>query len=200
MSDGLTEQQATLQYRIGDNTYRLEELSWRQIKWLSDHVFKSLQLHRLDYAAVHDLLREDGPLFMAICLIAEGQTRRDHALLPFSAIQARADEFAGALTGGEVARFGPHFFRLCRPDQLAMLIPGATLQRLLADELSPSPSHLETGSSAVSSPSAAAMSPSSPASSPSGDRLIPLPTSGGVLSGTGSTAPSSDGSASSSPG
>jgi hypothetical protein len=187
-------------YRIGEAVYRLEPLSWQQNKWLADHVFRSIDVHRLDYAVVHDLLRQHGPLFMAICLLREGQTRQEHSKLPFATIAARAEEFAGELTGGEVALFGPHFFQSCRPDQLAMLIPGATLQRLVGEAARQSLAPGETGSSAASSPSAAETSPSSGSSSATGDPLIQIRTSGDASNGMPSIAPSSAGAACSSPG
>ena len=186
-------------YRIGGVTYRLEPQSWQQNKWLGEHIFTDLDMMALDYAAVHDLLREKGPLLMAITLLAEGQTRQAHAEQPFSAIQALARTFAGELTGGEVALFGPHFFRFCQPDQMALLIRGRTFQNhidALAQSLAPG----GNGSSTVSSPSPAAISPSSAPSSPSSDPLIQIHSSSDASNAGTSTAPSLAGSASSCPG
>lgn len=190
-------------YEIGGARYRLEPLSWQQNKWLAEHIFKEIDLERLDFATMWDLFREQGPLIMAISLIPEGETRAEHSRQAFDAISLRADEFAAELTGGEVATFAPHFFACCRPEQLAMLMPGKTLVQQMAraaSEAARSAAPGETMSSGASSPSAAAMSPSSMPSSPDGGRLILTPISGAASSEKPSTAPSSDGSGSSSPG
>lgn len=196
-----TEQKA---YRIGAGTYRLEPLSWQQNKWLADHVFQKIDMERLDFAAVWDLFREKGPLIMAISLVDVGLSRAEHSRRSFQSISSQADTFAAELTGAEVAEFAPHFFQQCRPDQLAMLIPGKALQRQFdaarSAEASPSPAPGGTGSSAASSASAAAMSPSSAPSLPTGGLLSPSPISGDVSSETPSTAPSLAGSASTFPG
>lgn len=186
-------------YQIGGKRYRLEPLSWQQNKWLGEHIFKGLDMQTLNYAVIHDLLREKGPLFMAICLLAEGQTRLQHAKQPFAAIQSLAQEIAGELTGGEVALFGPHFFRSNQPDQMAMLVDGKTLQKHFED-LARSLAPGETGSNAASSPSVTETSPELPASSPSGDPLIQIRTSSDALSDAPSISPSLVGSASRSPG
>jgi hypothetical protein len=186
-------------YQIGGVTYRLGLLSWQQNKWLGEHIFNGLDMQALDYGAVHDLLREKGPLFMAICLLPEGQDRKAHSSQPFSVIQARAQAFAGELTGGEVALFGPHFFQANPPSQMAMLVSGKTLQRQfeqLAQSLAPG----ANGSSAASSPSPVATSPSSELSAPSSDRLIPIHSSSDVLSISPPSAASLDSAALSSPG
>lgn len=182
-------------YEIGGGAYRLEPLSWQQNKWLADHIFKDIDMQRLDYAAVHDLLREKGPLFMAICLIDVGHSRAQHSRLSFKAIMDRAEEFAGELTGGEVALFGPHFFRYCRPDQLAMLIPGKVLQaefQKLA-EAAPSLAPGATGSNTALSVSAGEMSPSSASSSLNGDQPSLLHISSGASSEMPLIVPSSVG-------
>lgn len=187
-------------YTINGVTYRLEPLSWRQTHWLGEHIFRGVDLQRLDYAVVHDLLREKGPLFMAICLIAEGQSRADHSRLPLQRIHDRAEEFAATLTGMEVALFGPHFFQSCQPGQMAMLAPGTLLQGMLFEAGAPSPVPGESGSSGASSPSVAATLPSADRSLRSGDRPSPIPTSGAASSATPWIAPSSATAASSCPG
>lgn len=187
-------------YQIGGGEYRLEPLSWQQNKWLADHIFKDIDMQRLDYATVHDLLREKGPLFMAISLIDVAHTRAEHSRLSFKAIQERAELFAGELTGGEVALFGPHFFRFCRPDQMAMLIPGKVLQaefQKLAEaaaEAQPSPAPGGSGSSGASSRSVEETLREFLRSSPSGGHPSPSPISGDVSSAMPSTAPSLAGS------
>lgn len=194
-----TEQQTEQTYHIGGVTYRLEPLSWQQNKWLGEHIFNGLDMQALDYGAVHDLLREKGPLFMAICLLPEGQDRKAHSSQPFSVIQARGQAFAGELTGGEVALFGPHFFRANPPSQMAMLVSGTVLQRQL-DQLAQSRAPGVSGSNAASLPSPAATSPSSESSAPSLDRLIPIRTSNDALSTSPPSAASSDSVALSCPG
>lgn len=190
-------------YLIGGGAYRLEPLSWQQNKWLADHIFKDIDMQRLDYATVHDLLREKGPLFMAICLIdiGSGHSRAEHSRLSFKVIQDRAELFAGELTGGEVALFGPHFFRYCRPDQMAMLIPGKVLQaefQKLAEaaqsEAPPSPAPGGSGSSGASSRSVEETLHELLSSSPSGGQPSPIPISSAASSETPSTAPSLAGS------
>lgn len=185
-------------YTIGQGRYRLEPLSWQQNKWLADHVFQNIDMERLDFAAVWDLFREKGPLIMAISLIQEGMTRSAHSRRTYDSISSQADTFAAELSGREVAEFAPHFFQQCRPDQLAMLIPGKALQRqfdaAMSAEAAPSPAPGGTGSSAASSVSAAGTSPSSAPSSPSGGLMSPSHTSGDVSSETPSTAPSLAGS------
>lgn len=194
-----TERQTGHTYQIGGVTYRLEPLSWQQNKWLGDHIFNGLDVQALDYGVVHDLLREKGPLFMAICVIPEGQDRKAHSCQPFSVIQARAQAFAGELTGGEVALFGPHFFQANPPSQMAMLVSGTVLQRQL-DQLVQSLAPGANGSSAASSPSPAATSPSSGPSSLSSDRMIPIRTSSDALSISPLSAASSDSAVLSCPG
>lgn len=179
------------QYTINGTGYRLEPLSWQQIKWLGEHIFHNLEMGNLDYAHVHDVLREKGPLMMAICLIEDGWTRGAHSRLPFADIQTRAELFACEVTGGEVALFGVHFFRSCRPDQVGLLMPGKVLQDEMrklfeqqsAGQPSPSESPGPSGSSGVSSPSAAETSPSSAPSSATGDLLNPSPISVGASNG-----------------
>jgi len=189
-------------YQIGGREYRLEPLSWQQNSWLARHVFCNIDMQRLDYATVHDLLRENGPLFMAISLIDATHTRAQHSRLSFNTIQDRAALFAAELTGGEVALFGPHFFRYCRPDQMAMLIPGKVLQaefQKLAEaapgETTQSHAPGGSGSSGASSRSAEETLREFPYSSPSGAQPSPSPISGAASSETLLTAPSLDGSA-----
>lgn len=192
------------EYVIGGGSYRLEPLSWQQNKWLADHVFKEIDLERLDFATIWDLFRAQGPLIMAISLVDVGMTRAEHSRRTWQSVSLQAEAFAAELTGAEVAAFAPHFFQCCRPDQLAILIPGKALQRQLAavrpDVDAPSPAPGADGSSGASSPSAEEMSPSSASSSPTGDRPTPSPISVAVSSGNGSTAPFLAGSGSSSPG
>lgn len=184
-------------FEIEGNEYRLEPLSWQQNKWLAEHVFKDIDLEQLDFATMWDLFRAQGPLIMAISLIDVGMTRAEHSRRSFTDIQGQAEYFAATCTGAEVAAFAPHFFQSCRPDQLAMLIPGKALQRQLAAAQqaapSPSPAPGEDGSSGVSSPSAAATSPSSPSSSANGDHGSPSLISVDASSGSMSTTPSSVG-------
>lgn len=202
MSDAVTQAGEQPVYHIGGSAYRLEPLSWQQNKWLGEHIFNGIDMHRLDYPTVHDLLREKGALFMAICLIGVGMSRAEHSRLSFAAITQRAGDFAAELTGEEVARFGIHFFRSCLTNlaQMALLTPGKALQQAASEQAAPSPVPGEPGSSAVSSRSPEEISPSSTASSPSGDRLSPIPTSGDASSERQSTEPSLAGAASGSPG
>lgn len=193
------EHQIEKTYQIGGVDYRLEPLSWQQNKWLGEHIFNGIDMQALDYAAVHDLLREKGPLFMAICLLPEGQDRLAHSSQPFSAIQARAQAFAGQLTGGEVALFGPHFFYSNRPDQMAMLVPGRVFQNHL-EALAQLAAPGANGSSAVSSPSPEATSPSSEPSASGSARLIPIRSSSDALSISPPSAASLDSAALSCPG
>ena len=118
-------------YQIGSAIYRLEPQSWKQAKWLGDTIFKDRDVQTIDYATIHDCGRAQAPLFMAIALLAEGQTREQKSKLPWSAIEALAQEFEAHLTGWEVARFCTHFFYLCRPDQMVMLMTGRRMQEEL---------------------------------------------------------------------
>lgn len=186
-------------YQIGGVRYRLEPLSWQQNKWLGEHLFGAIDMQALDYGVIHDLLREKGPLLMAICLLADGEDRRAHSMKPFSAIQERAQAFAGELTGGEVALFGPHFFRSNPPAQMAMLISGKVLQRQL-EQLARSLAPGESGSMPVSSPLPMATLPSFEPSLPSGDQPTRSRSCSVGLNDVPLTAPSSDGSACSCPG
>lgn len=179
---------------IGGANYRLEPLSWKQNKWLAEHIFKQIDLEQLDFATIWDLFREQGPLIMAITLVQEGQSRSEHARQSFESISLQAEQFAAELTGAEVAAFAPHFFHCCRPEQLAMMIPGKTLQRQFAGarsaEGAPSPAPGDSGSSAASSPSAAATLPRSTPSLPNGGPVNPSPISGAASNERPSTAPS----------
>lgn len=167
-------------FRVGEALYRLEPLSWMQNKWLGEHIFRDIDLAALDYGTIHDLLRDRGPLFMAICLIPHETTRADHSRLPWEALQKRAEDFAVTLTGEEVARFGPRFFYSNPPSQLSMLLTG---KRLMAQiNATPSPAPGDSGSSGALSPLPMATSPSSEPSPLSGDQPIPSHTSNGVLS------------------
>lgn len=186
-------------YAIDGVSYRLEPLSWQQNKWLGEHIFNGIDMQALDYAAVHDLLREKGPLFMAICLLPEGQDRAAHSSQPFGVIATRAQAFAGHLTGGEVALFGPHFFYNNRPDQMAMLVPGRVFQNHL-EALAQLSAPGANGSSGVSSPSPAETSPSSASSAPSSAPLIPIRSLNDALSISPPSAASLDSVASNCPG
>lgn len=188
-------------YQIGEGTYRMPKgLSWQQNKWLGEHVFQGIDLQRLDYGTVHDLLREKGPLLMAICLVDVAHTRAEHSRLSWAAISARADTFASELSGEEVALFGPHFFQSCQPGSMAMLMPGRQIQALVDTVSSPSSVPGADGSSAASSPSVTETLPSSTASLPSGDQQNLIPISNGASSDRSSTGPSLAGSASNSHG
>lgn len=198
-----TQTQTTDQtYSIGGSTYRLEPLSWQQHKWLGDHIFAGIDMHRLDYPTIHDLLREKGPLFMAICLIQQGMSRAAHSRQSWDAISQHAEELAAEVSGAEVATFGIHFFRAClgSPATLAMLTSGQGMQQAFDALHAPSPAPGETGSSAVSSASAAGTLPSSELSRPNGDQPSLSPISGAVSSERPSTEPSLAGSVSSSHG
>lgn len=179
-------------YEIGGVVYRLEPLSWQQHKWLADHLFQGIDMHRLDYPTIHDLLREKGPLFMAICLIQQGMSRAEHSRQSWEAISQKAELFAAEVTGAEVATFGVHFFRSClgSPATLAMLTTGQGMQQAFDALARPSPAPGGNGSSVASSVSAAATLPSSEPSLPSGDRPSLSPISGDVSSERPSTAPS----------
>lgn len=183
------------EYTIGGVSYRLLPLSWQQNKWLADYIFKDIDMHRLQYGVVHDLLRDKGALFMAICLVDVGMSRSEHSRLAWKDIAGRAETFAAELTGEEVARFGPHFFSLClgSPMQMAMLMPGKVMQLEMeraAEQGPPSAAPGATGSSAASSASAEATSPSSPSSLPIGDQATVSPISSDASSGRPSTEPS----------
>lgn len=180
-------------YTIDGVVYRLEPLSWQQNKWLAEHIFRDIDLERLDYAVIHDLLRDRGPLFMAICLLREGQTRKEQAKLPFSAIHSLAEDFAGSMTGGEVAQFGPHFFICNQPAQLAMLVKGKVLVQEIQNAGESSRPPGATMSSARSSPSLVAILPSSSRSSQTSDPTSPNSISGDALNEPRSIEPSSDG-------
>lgn len=198
--------QTDLTYTIGDGRYRLEPLSWQQNKWLAEHIFRDIDMQRLDYATVHDLLREKAPLFMAICLIDIGMSRSEHSRLSWKSISERAEMFAAELTGEEVVRFGPHFFYVCRASmaQTAMLLPGRIMQQQMeaaaAEMATQPPAPGAAGSNTVSSPSAEEMSPRSQPSSPSGGQPTASPTSSDVSNGIPSIEPSSVGSGSNSHG
>lgn len=177
---------------IDGKPYTLEPLLWQQCKWLGEHIFSGMDLTAIDYASIHDLGRDRGPLFMAICLAAPGETSRDLAKKPWAEIQARAQEFAWTVTGEEVAAFCMRFF-LCNPaPQLVMLLTGQQMRRAWAEnEAQPSRSPTGNGSSAASSPLATETSPGSPRSSPSGDPLIQIRTSSDASNDASSTEPSS---------
>ena len=180
--------------------YRMEPLSWQQNKWLGEHIFVGIDLQALDYAVIHDLLRERGPLFMAIVLLPPNLTRAQQAKQPWATIQALADSFAGELTGAEVARFGPRFFLSNPPDQMSMLLSGKVLMQAVLASAAPSAAPTDNGSSTVSSPSPTETSRSSASSLPSSDPLIQIRTSDAASSDRPSIAPSLDGSALSCPG
>lgn len=188
-------------YTIGAGSYRMPEgLSWQQNKWLGEHIFNGVDLHQLDYGTIHDLLREKGPLLMAICLIDVGMTRAQHSRLSWQTISQRAEQFAAELSGQEVALFGPHFFQSCQPASMVMLMPGRQMQaefEALAKQFRAGGSN---GSSTVSSHSATATSPSSAPSLPNGGLPSPSRISGAASSDKSSTEPSLAGAASSSPG
>jgi hypothetical protein len=186
-------------YTIAGTTYRLEPQSWKQAKWLGDTIFKDRDIRTIDYGTIHDCGRAQGPLFMAITLLAEGQTREQKSRMPWSAIEALAQEFEAQLSGWEVATFCTHFFYYCRPDQMVMLVPGKILQDEFR-KLASSPVPGQSGSSEPLSPSPMATSPSSDASVPSSDPLIQIRTSNGVSNDVPSIAPSLDFAGSNSPG
>jgi hypothetical protein len=202
MGDIVSEPQTDLAqqtYTIGGTAYRLEPQSWKQAKWLGDTIFKDRDIRTIDYGTIHDCGRAQGPLFMAIALLAEGQTREQKSVMPWSAIEALAQEFQAWLSGWEVATFCTHFFYACRPDQMVMLIPGRVLQDELL-KLASLPAPGPSGSSGPSSPSPMAMSPNSDVSAPSSDPLIQIRSSSAVLNVAPSIAPSLVSAGSNSPG
>lgn len=177
---------------IDGDVYRLEPLSWMQNKWLGEHIFKSIDLAALDYGMIHDLLREKGPLFMAICLLAPTESRAEHSRLPWTAIEQRAEEFSVSLSGEEVAKFGPRFFIFNPPQQLTLLMSGKKMAEQIGLALQ-SPAIGESGSSGALSRLPMATSPKSVLSSLSGDLPNPSPTSNAVLSDDKLTGQSSAG-------
>lgn len=188
-------------YRIGEKRYQMPDgLSWQQNKWLGEHIFKGVDLSRMDYGAFHDVLREKGPLVMAICLVEEGKTRAEHSRLSWQTISQRAEDFAAELTGQEVALFGPHFFQSCQPASMVMLMPGRQMQAEFEALAKRFHAASRAGSSTASSLSATETSPSSASFSPSGDQPSLSPISSGASSDRPSTEPSWAGAASSSPG
>lgn len=175
-------------YQIGGQRYRLEPLSWQQQQWLGEYVFKDADIAAIDYGAIHDFGRKCGPLFMAICLIREDQTRKQKSLLPMRDILTLAEEFRGELSGMEVASFCTNFFFFCPPGQMAMLMPGRAMQRLFVEVATQSETAAGlaapggNGSSTVSSPSPTGILLSSGLSDPSSDQPSPIRISGDGLS------------------
>lgn len=184
----------TTSYLIGVHRYRLEPLSWQQQQWLGEYVFKDTDVAAIDYGAIHDFGRKLGPLFMAICLIREGQTRKEKSLQPWREILALAEEFRGELSGMEVASFCTHFFFFCQPGHMAMLVPGRAMQRLFVEAATRQAEALAVpggnGSSTVLSPSVTETSPSSGSSDPSGGLTSLIRTSDDGLSTSQPSAPS----------
>ena len=176
-------------YELGGVLYHLEAQSWKQCRWLGQAIFNGRDIRTIDYGAVHDCGREQGPLFMAITLLAAGQTRAEKSRMTWQAIEALAAEFESYLTGWEVARFCTHFFYSCRPQDMVMLISGAAMQEELA-KLASSLAPSANGSSAVSSPLPTAISSSKTPSSNDSGLMNPTPISGGALSDKPSTVPS----------
>ena len=125
---------------------------------------------------------------MAIALLADGQTREQKSKQPWSAIEALAQEFEAHLTGWEVARFCTHFFYLCRPDQMVMLMTGRRMQDAL-HQLALSAVPGESGSSDASLPSQTEISPSLSVLAPSTDPLIQIRSSGEASNAEPLTAP-----------
>ncbi len=181
-------------YEIGVHRYRLEPLSWQQQQWLGESVFKDADIAAIDYGAIHDMGRTRGPLFMAICLLREGQTRKEKSLQPWREILALAEEFRGELSGMEVASFCTHFFFCCQPGQMAMLVPGRAMQQLFVEAATKTADALAapggTGSSTASSPLPAAISASSVVFDPSGARLNQSPICDDALSMSPPSVPS----------
>jgi hypothetical protein len=176
---------------IDNKAYTLEPLLWQQCKWLGAHIFTGMDLTAIDYPAIHDICRDRGPLFMAICLSAAGETSKDLARKTWAEIQARAQEFSWTVTGEEVAMFSMRFFLCNPPKQLVMLLTGQQLRHAWeASERAPSPSPTANGSSAALSPLATETLPGSERSSPSGDPLIQIRSSSDASNGALSTTPS----------
>ena len=176
-------------YDIGGVIYRLEPQSWKQAKWLGETIFKDRDVQTIDYATIHDCGRAQAPLLMAIALLAEGQTREQKSKLPWSAIEVLAQEFEAHLSGWEVARFCTHFFYLCRPDQMVMLMTGRRMQDEL-HKLALSAVPGESGSSDALLPSQTEISANLSVSAPSTDQLIQIRSSGEPLNAEPSTTPS----------
>lgn len=160
-------------YDIGGVIYRLELQSWKQCKWLGQTIFKGVDVQTIDYATIHDCGREQAPLFMAITLLSEGQTRVEKSRMSWPAIEALAGDIEPHLTGWHVARFCTAFFFFCRPAETLMLIPGKRLQDELK-KLAASAAPGQTGLSEPSSSSPMGTLPSSTGSVPNSDPLIQI--------------------------
>lgn len=184
----------------GVNYSLVPALGYQQCQWLGEHVLNGIDLQRLDPAILHDVIRTKGPLAMAICLLADGVTRAQHATLSWDAITARAREFAAELSPEEVLSFSVPFFLRLQPASVAVMIPGNTLKTLWDEANGPSPAPSATGSSTASSPSVEETLHELLTSSPSGDRPSPSPISGDASSERPSIEPSLAGSVSSFPG
>jgi hypothetical protein len=188
-------------YVIDGQTYRLvKDLSWQQTQWLGMSVLKGLHIHRIDYPTAHDVIRTDGPLAMAICLVDARMELKQHNRLPWSAIQERDQVFRSVLMPQQVMEFTLPFFQRLQAASVAQLTPGAEMLKLYADLAAQSPAPSRSGSTSVSSLSVEETLLDLLTSSPSGDPPTPSPISSGASNGTPSTEPSLAGAALNCPG
>lgn len=183
-------------YTFDGSQYRMERLSFQQAQWMGEHVLRDVDLGELDELHVHELLRTRGHLLLAIALIPVGQTRRQKAEQPWSAIAELARVIASCPVE-DLRAAGRDFFFSHPLASLIGMLSGAQIRALREQALA---SAIASGSPNASSSSATETLPSSDGSSPSGDQTSALPISSDGPSIAPSNEPSWASSASSCPG
>lgn len=189
---------------VGGACYAIvDSLSFQQCQWLGKSVFSGVDLDSFNAAVLHDVVRLDGHLAMAICCLRDGESKSQHARLSWEKIQERANDLKAELSPGEVLAFEVPFYMLLDPASVAVILSGKKVMALFQkhvledDRERQSPAPGADGSSGALSLSAEEMSPKSASSLPNGDQPTQSPISGVASNGNGSIAPSLAGSASS---
>lgn len=104
-------------FDIAGIRYRIEPLSWAQLEWLGDTVFRDVDMTALDDVTLQQLLAREGPRLMALTVLADGQSRAEKGKAGRQAAEALTDDFAAEMTPDIVMRFATYFFALNPPAQ-----------------------------------------------------------------------------------
>lgn len=162
---------AVAAYRVGEQTYRQEPLSWTQEKWLAEHVFGGADVGSLSQPALLSLLQAKATLLLGIVLIAEGDSRAAKGKAGFAAAQALAVEIEHELTPAAIKEMAQDFFTVNPIANLWLLVDFGRLAP--AADVGAMPSGLRPVS--VSSPEATSQNETGSCSMPGQETVSCMP-------------------------
>src|SRR3989442_631686 len=113
-------------YVIGDRRFSLEPLAWGQEVWLREEVFEGRNLAGLDVGALISLFRARAPLFLAIILIEDGQTRAQKIMAGLAPVRELAAWMEAHLEPIQVMEYISDFFAVNTGSNLWLRVDHST--------------------------------------------------------------------------